>query len=90
MAALVADASAVRLVVEIVSPGNAFMDRAVKPQLYAQAGIPVYLRVEFVDDEPIGHLHHLVDGTYAETTRGSTLTLAEPYPVTLDLAALAR
>ncbi|GAA4792057.1 Uma2 family endonuclease [Actinomycetospora chlora] len=90
MAALVADASAVRLVVEIVSPGNAFTDRAVKPQLYAQAGVPVYLRIEFVDDEPVGHLHELVDGTYREIARDSTVTLAGPFPVTLDLGTLAR
>lgn len=90
MAALIADAAAVRLVIEIVSPSNAFMDRAVKPQLYAQAGIPLYLRVELGADDPTGHLHELVAGAYREVARGAAITLTEPVGVTLDLATLAR
>jgi Uma2 family endonuclease len=89
MRARVADAADVRLVVEIVSPSNAFMDRAVKPGLYAHAGIRTYLRIELEDDRPVGHLHELTDGAYREVARGATITLTEP-PVTLDLAALAR
>ncbi|GAA4921285.1 putative restriction endonuclease [Actinomycetospora succinea] len=91
MSALVTDALAVRLVLEIVSPSNAFMDRAVKPQLYAQAGIPVHVRVELGTDEPVGHVLALDEtGAYRETTSGTTITLDRPYPVTIDLAALAR
>jgi Uma2 family endonuclease len=89
MRALVADAAAVRLAVEIVSPGNAFMDRVVKPALYAQAAIPSHLRIELEDDAPVGHLHELDRGAYREVASGPTITLTEP-PVTLDLAALAR
>lgn len=33
-------------VVEVVSPSSAFMDRSSKPELYAEAGIPCYWRVE--------------------------------------------
>jgi Uma2 family endonuclease len=33
-------------VVEIVSPSSVTMDRVTKPAVYAEAGIPVYLRVE--------------------------------------------
>lgn len=44
-------AADVVLIVEITSPGYAVVDRAVKPQLYAQAGIPHYLRVEL---RPVG------------------------------------
>ncbi len=37
---------AVVAVVEIVSPSTVSMDRAIKPLMYAEAGIPVYWRVE--------------------------------------------
>jgi Uma2 family endonuclease len=33
-------------VVEVVSPSSAFLDRGTKPDLYAEAGIPCYWRVE--------------------------------------------
>jgi Uma2 family endonuclease len=36
----------VHTVVEVASPSNALMDRALKPQMYADAGIPCYWRVE--------------------------------------------
>jgi Uma2 family endonuclease len=38
--------SAVYTVVEIVSPSTAFLDRGPKPDLFAEAGIPCYWRVE--------------------------------------------
>jgi hypothetical protein len=37
---------AVRAVVEVVSLSTVSIDRAVKPVLYAEAGIPVYWRVQ--------------------------------------------
>ena len=40
------DATAVHLVVEIVSPGSVTMDRLAKPALYANAGISAFWRVE--------------------------------------------
>lgn len=43
---VVAEASVVAMVVEIVSPGSLAADRAIKPALYAAAGIRNYLRVE--------------------------------------------
>jgi Uma2 family endonuclease len=36
----------VHLAVEIVSPGSKATDRAIKPDLYAEAGIPTYWRLE--------------------------------------------
>ena len=44
---------AVRAVVEIVSPSTVSIDRAVKPALYAEAGIAVYWRVELQDTPKI-------------------------------------
>lgn len=87
----VADAAEVALVVEIVSPGSVAADRAVKPPLYAAAGIPHYLRVE--RDGASAVAYTLREGRYVEVTRaaaGEVLTLAEPFPVELDLSALAR
>lgn len=85
-------AAQVLLAAEIVSPSSRSDDRFRKPGLYAQAGIPVYLRVEL--DPP-----HIVayglgpGGRYVETGRaepGQVLVLTEPFSVTIDPASLLR
>ena len=48
----VAEPADVALVVEITSPGNAVVDRALKPTLYARAGIPNYLLIELGAELP--------------------------------------
>ena len=86
------EAADVVLVVEITSPGNATVDRAVKPQLYAQAAVPRYLRVELGDAGPSAVVYRLKRDHYVEVARvapGRPLVLTEPVAVTLDLAALA-
>lgn len=88
----VCEAADVVLVVEIASPGNAVADRAVKPQLYAQAGIPHYLRVELGAAGPGALVCRLERDHYVEVARadpGRLLVLTEPIAVTLDLTALA-
>lgn len=88
----VCEAADVVLIVEITSPGNALADRAVKPQLYAQAGIPHYLRVELRPAGPCAAVCQLERDRYVEVKRvdpGRPLVLTEPIAVTLDLAALA-
>jgi Uma2 family endonuclease len=88
----VCEAADVVLVVEIASPGNAVADRAVKPQLYAQAGIPHYLRVELGVAGPGALVCRLERDHYVEVARanpGRLLVLTEPIAVTLDLTALA-
>jgi len=80
------------LVVEIVSPSTRSDDRFRKPALYAQAGIPCYLRVEL--DPPHVVAHRIgADGLYEEVGRaepGEVLKLTEPFPITIDPAALVR
>lgn len=88
MDATVNEADVVRLVIEVVSPGNAFMDRAVKPSLYAEAGIARYLRVEH-DAAPEGNLHVLEGGEYHVVSSGPVIELDQPFPLRLDVAALA-
>jgi Uma2 family endonuclease len=88
----VCDATDVVLVVEITSPGNAAVDRAVKPQLYAQAGVPHYLRIELGEEGPRALVYQLSRQRYAPVAGvglGQPLVLIEPIAVTLDLAALA-
>ncbi len=80
------DADDVALVAEIVSPGSAATDRAIKPRLYAEAGIPHYLRVELTG--PVAMPHRLHDGRYLAGAAGPVLRLDDPFPVELDLVVL--
>lgn len=85
------DAADVALVVEILGPNAGPMDRAVKPGLYAAAGIGHHLRVELGPDGPDATLHRLDRGRYREIARahpGRTLTLTGPVALSVDLAAL--
>lgn len=88
----VAEPADVVLVVEITSPGNAVVDRALKPQLYAQAGIPNYLLIELGAEAPTAVVFLLRRGRYVPAQRvgpGERLRLDEPFAVEVDLAALA-
>lgn len=82
------------LVAEIVSPGSRRMDRSVKPQKYAAAGIGWYLRIEMQDSRapsPEVIAYRLKDGEYVESTRaheGQVLHLTEPFEVSFDPAVL--
>jgi len=92
LGALYYPAADVRLIVEITSPGNAYVDRALKPQLYGQAGIRNYLRVELKQGRPTGVVHILDGDTYREVERvepGSVTRLIEPFPLEADLVELA-
>lgn len=89
---LVAPAANVSFVAEVVSPSSKAQDRMLKPQLYAAAGIPWYLRVELHGAEsPELVMHRLVGDTYAQHAHvcaGDTLAIAEPFPAEIDPAAL--
>lgn len=88
----VSEATEVAMVVEIASRGTVTTDRAVKPQLYATAGIARYLRIELDPDGPTAVAHRRYRGRYREVTRagpGDQLRLTEPFGCHVDLAALA-
>ncbi len=44
--AVIFEPDPVALVVEVTSPSNAWVDRLVKPDAYANAGIPYFLRID--------------------------------------------
>lgn len=82
----------VAMVVEIVSPGSIAADRAIKPQLYAAAGIDHYLRIELGKPGPSSVAYQSRHGHYVEVVSsgsGGPMRLTEPFPVDLDLAELA-
>jgi len=89
------DASHVVLVAEITSPSNAGIDRLLKPQLYAAAGIPHFLRIDLADAAdaaPAAVAYRLRGERYEEVRRvepGQILSLTEPFAAELDLADLA-
>jgi Uma2 family endonuclease len=82
----------VALAAEVVSPSTRSTDRFAKPALYAQAGIPCYLRVELDPPHVVAYVLG-PDGVYEEAGRaapGQVLTLDQPFPITIDPAALVR
>jgi Uma2 family endonuclease len=87
----VAEPAEVVLVVEITSPGNAVVDRALKPEFYAQAGIPHYLLIELGAGPPSAIVFGLRRSQYVPVRRveaGQRLRLDDPFDVNVDLATL--
>jgi len=83
-------ADRVVLVAEVVSRSTRSDDRFRKPGLYAQSLIGCYLRIEL---DPVHAVAYRLgpDGVYVEVGRaepGQPLKLVEPFPVTVDPAAL--
>lgn len=86
-------ASAVRLVVEVVSPESEIRDRERKPQLYARAGIPHFWRVEESDGKPVVYVYELDPATSTYTPTGifhESLKLTVPFDIEIDLTSFDR
>lgn len=84
--------SAIHLIVEIVSSGSKAVDRAIKPDLYAEAGIPVYWRLE-LEPRPCLFVYELREGRYLEPipfAGGQHHQLSVPFAIEVDPAKLTR
>ncbi len=91
--AVIFEPDSVALVVELTSPSNAWVDRLVKPEAYASAGIPHFLRVDLErTGTELGATSYSLarDGfvVSARAVRGR-LTLERPFHTDLDLGTLA-
>lgn len=85
------DAADVALVVQVLGPNAGPTDRAVKPGLYAAAGIAHRLRIELGPGGPDATLRRLREDRYRVLVRarpGEEPALTEPVALTVDLAAL--
>lgn len=80
------------LVAEIVGPGNRLRDYQDKPRIYADAGIPTFLRIELIGvNAPYVEVLSLRDGAYTgvgHVDAGQTVKLTKPFPVEFDPARL--
>lgn len=66
-------------------------DRHRKPQLYAEAGIPHFWRVEFVDDRPTVYVYELDPATKSYVPMGihhDRLKVSVPYEIDIDLTEI--
>jgi Uma2 family endonuclease len=80
------DAGDVAMAFEIVSPGSVAADRAIKPRLYAEAGIPNYARLELAG--PTGIVGRLVGDRYELSGADPVLRMGDPFLAEVDLPAL--
>ncbi|GAA1637873.1 Uma2 family endonuclease [Actinoplanes couchii] len=86
-------ASAVVLAVEVVSPESEIRDRERKPQLYAEAGIPHFWRVEDAGDHAVLYVHERDPATKRYVPVGiyhDRATLKQPFAVEIDLSEVHR
>jgi Uma2 family endonuclease len=75
------------LAIEIVSPGSKIMDRITKPAMFAEAGIPLYWRIE-TEPQITVHTGSLdIADVYRPTgTFTDTIILDEPWRMKLPIS----
>lgn len=81
-------AADVVLTVEVVSPDSEERDRKRKPQLYAEAGIPHFWRVENDSGRPIVYTYELDPATHSYVPTGihhDRLKTTVPFDIDVDL-----
>ncbi|MBB6172270.1 Uma2 family endonuclease [Nocardiopsis mwathae] len=86
-------ADAVELAIEIVSPDSEERDRERKPQLYAEAGIPHFWRIENDGGNPVVYVYELDPATkaYALTAiHRDRLKVTVPYDMDIDISEVTR
>ncbi|MEV4281084.1 Uma2 family endonuclease [Actinoplanes xinjiangensis] len=84
---------AVVLAIEVVSPESEIRDRVRKPQLYAEAGIPYFWRVENAEGKPVLYAYELDPATKAYVALGifrERVQLPTPFPLDIDLTEIER
>lgn len=78
----------IHLAVEIVSPRTKTKDRKFRPVQYAEAGIPVFWRVENEDDAMVIHTFELSPGTggyVAARVHRERLVTDHPFPIDTEI-----
>jgi Uma2 family endonuclease len=84
---------AVVLAIEVVSPESEIRDRKRKPQLYAEAGIPFFWRVENIEGKPVVYAYEL-DPVLREYTPltifHDRVQLPVPFVIDIDLTEIER
>jgi Uma2 family endonuclease len=86
-------ADAVVLAVEVVSPDSEERDRRRKPQLYAEAGIPYFWRVEDVAGKIVLYAYELDPATRQFVPVGifhDRVKLGVPFEIDIDLTEIER
>ena len=80
-----------RLAVEIASPSSVTTDRVLKAELYAEAGVGHYWRVEFTSDDRhatcVVIAYRLINGRYDQVRRagaGESVAVREPVDIAFD------
>ncbi|MFI1995521.1 Uma2 family endonuclease [Actinoplanes sp. NPDC020271] len=86
-------ADAVLLAVEVVSPDSEERDRKRKPQLYAEAGIEWFWRVEDADGKIVLYVYELDPTTRQYVPLGifhDRVALTVPFAIDIDLTEIDR